>query len=244
MAVNPERVFTDPKVIKLAQAVARGDLAATEEAIRAGADVKTVGVKGFTVVHFALYSRSVPVLKALLKAGADPISRLEVNESRGEQGNTVPHYAVSQDDADPDFVAVLLDAGVSPDLEQKEGWNPLLFEACLGRNLRVIKLLAERGANMNYTDPFTGTALHLAMGHVNFKMAKLLADLGTDPRIRNQQSPKITNPRSVKRTPAEWFCAVGNHDLRITPELLQDFEEVKKSFAKYGVEIPCELNDK
>ena len=108
--VTPEQVFADPKAIALAKAVADGNPADVRRMLTSRVDVKTKGRKGLTVTHFALYAKqnAPEVLRLILRAGADPVSTLE-------DGNDFPHYAAARDHADPDFIAVLLDHGVSPD---------------------------------------------------------------------------------------------------------------------------------
>ena len=198
------KVFTTPQVIALAEAVQAGDTAQITSLIRAGADIRAVGAQGLTITHFALLARrdAPKIMVLVLKAGADPISVLS-------DGNTVPIYAVQRDDADPEVVKVLLDHGIGVN------WHPpkepfdrtsLLLEAVAGHNLPVVKLLIQRGADVNWSDGFGGTALHSALLGAQFDIAALLVDSGTDLALLNNTSPLIKNPNLKKETALQVLC--------------------------------------
>ena len=232
--VNPERVFSDPHVVALAGAVAKGDVETVRQLLASGVDARARGASGMTLPHFALYARAngPAVLKLLLHAGADPISRLE-------DKNDVPHYAAARDDADPAFLAVLLDAGVSPSLVGGDRENSLLNAAVSGRNEAVVKLLLARGADVNYNHPFVGTALHTAVTIADYRVAALLLNHGANPHLRDNQSPLVE--KSIPRnTPAEIYCLYqSGHHRYATPQQLAEFQEMKEAFARRGVILPC-----
>jgi ankyrin repeat protein len=232
--VDPQQVFSDPKVIALARAAAAGKSAEVEGLLHGGVNVKTVGQKGFTVTHFALLAKeNAPgILRLLLKAGADPISRLE-------DGYDVPYYAAARDNADPAVVAALLDAGVSPSQLvgiQHVSW---LQAAIGGHNGPVIHLLLDRGADVNFNHPFDGSALHTAMLLPDYDVVVLLLDHGANPHLRNNQAPEI-GADVPRRTPAEFYCRFqSGKRIHPTPQQLAGFEAMKQAFAKRGVIIPC-----
>jgi ankyrin repeat protein len=234
--VAPQQVFTDARVVSLAQAVADGNVDATNRALASGADVKAKGKKGFTVTHFALYAKGhgPAVLKALLAAGADPVSRLD-------DGSDVPHYAAARDEADPLFVQVLLDAGVSPNLIGGAEDNSLLHASVAGRNPAVTRLLIARGADVNYNHPFVGTALHTALTIPDYRLAALLLESGANPNLRSGVHPSIA--RDVPRlTPAEEYCRFQSGKRKHpSSQQVADFETMKQAFARRGVVFPCPL---
>src|SRR5690349_7829636 len=57
VGVPPEKVFEEEKVIALARAVADGKRTEVQAYLASGVQVKMVGKKGFTVTHFALYTK-------------------------------------------------------------------------------------------------------------------------------------------------------------------------------------------
>jgi len=240
--ITTDKVFADPQVAQLAQAAQDGDLARIEKLIKAGAPVRFVGREGMTVTHYALRARrnAPQVMELLLKAGADPVSMLS-------NGNNVPHYAVSRDNADPEVVKVLLAHGIGPN------WFPpssgryqkmsMLQEATMGKNLPVIKLLVERGANINYVHPFSGSALHFALDGTDFYIPAYLVDAGIDLKLLDSTSPEIKNPRAIKQTAIEKFCQFqgGKRGDDPLPEIAAGWRVFTAALAKRGVTMPCGL---
>ena len=240
--ITTDKVFDDPRVAQLANAAQDGDLDRIQQLIKAGAPVRFVGREGLTVTHYALRARrnAPQVMELLLKAGADPVSMLS-------NGNNVPHYAVSRDNADPEVVKVLLAHGISPN------WFPppsgryqkmsMLQEAIMGRNLPVIKLLVERGADINYVHPISGSALHYALDGTDFYIPAYLIDAGIDLKLLDGTSPEIKNPRAVRRTAIEKFCHFdgGRRGDDPLPEIADGWRLFTAALARRGVTMPCGL---
>lgn len=236
-----ERSFQDPATIDLANALWAGKPSRVRELLNQGGDVKAVGKQGMTLTHFALLAeKNAPeIMKTILEAGADPISRLA-------DGNSVPRKAVQRDHADPRVVEILLDHGVSPN------WFPTLgpyseaslLEAAIGGNNReVVKLLIARGANLNYVNPFQGSALHSALNGLRLAIAADLVEAGIDLTLRSHTSPLIENPRIVPRTALEEFCLHegGRRSTNPLPEVAQGWRLLTEALRKRGVEMPCGL---
>lgn len=239
--VTTDKVFADPRVAQLANAAQDGDLAQIEKLIKAGAPVKFVGQQGMTVTHYALRARrnAPQVMERLLKAGAEPVSMLS-------NGNNVPHYAVSRDNADPEVVKVLMAHGIGPNWFPSTGVYhdlSMLQAAVMGHNLPVIKLLVERGADLNYVDPFSGSALHYALNGTDFYRAAYLVEAGIDLKLLDSTSPEIKNPRVVRRTAIEKFCHFdgGKRGDDPLPEIADGWRLFTAALAKRGVTMPCGL---
>lgn len=239
--VTTDKVFSDPRVAQLANAAQDGDLARIQQLIKTGAPVKFVGQEGMTVTHYALRARrnAPQVMELLLKAGADPVSMLS-------DGNNVPHYAVSRDNADPEVVKVLMVHGIGPNWFPKTGVYhdlSMLQAAVMGHNLPIIKLLVERGADLNYVDPFSGSALHYALNGTDFYMAAYLVEAGIDLKLLDSTSPAIKNPRTVRRTAIEKFCHFdgGKRGDDPLPEAADGWRLFTAALAKRGVTMPCGL---
>ena len=240
--ITTDKVFADPQLAQLASAAQDGDLARIQQLIQAGAPVKSVGDEGMTVTHYALRARrnAPQVMELLLKAGADPVSLLS-------NGKTVPHYAVSRNNADPEVVKVLLAHGIGPN------WFPppsgryqkmsLVQEAIMGHNLPVIRLLVERGADINYVHPFSGSALHLALDGTDFYMAAYLVDAGINLKLLDSTAPEIKNPRAIKQTAIEKFCYFqgGRRGDDPLPEIAAGWRVFTAALARRGVTMPCGL---
>jgi ankyrin repeat protein len=240
--ITTDKVFADPQVAQLANAAQDGDLERIQQLIKAGARVKFVGREGMTVTHYALRARrhAPQVMELLLKAGADPVSMLS-------NGNNVPHYAVSRDNADPEVVKVLLAHGIGPN------WFPppngryqkmsMLQEAIMGSNLPVVRLLVERGADINYVHPISGSALHYALDGNDFYIPAYLVEAGIDLKLLDGTAPEITNPHAVRRTAIEKFCHFdgGVRGRDPLPETADGWRVFTAALARRGVKMPCGL---
>ncbi len=239
--ITTDQVFADPQVAQLANAAQDGDLERIQQLIKAGARVRFVGREGMTVTHYALRARrhAPQVMELLLKAGADPVSMLS-NEK------TVPHYAVARDNADPEVVKVLLAHGIGPNWFPPSGVyhdRSLLQAAIMGRNLPVVRRLVERGANINYVHPISGSALHYALDGNDFYIPAYLVEAGIDLKLLDGTAPEITNPRAVRRTAIEKFCHFdggvrGDDPL---PEIADGWRVFTAALARRGVKMPCGL---
>ena len=240
--ITTDKVFADPQVAQLANAAQDGDLERIRQLMAAGARVKFVGREGMTVMHYALRARrnAPQVMELLLKAGADPVSMLS-------NGNNVPHYAVSRDNADPEVVKVLLAHGIGanwfPPPSQRYQKTSLLQEAIMGRNLPVVKLLVDRGADLNYVHPISGSALHYALDGTDFYIPAYLVEAGIDLKLIDGTAPEITSPRAIRRTAIEKFCHFegGVRGRDPLPEIAAGWRVFTAALARRGVKMPCGL---
>ena len=239
--ITTAQVFADPLVAELANAARDGDLDRLGALLRSSANPGAVGQHGMTVTHYALRARknAPQVMAVLLDAGADPVSMLV-------SGDNVPHYAVSRDSADPEVVKILFAHGISPNWFPPDGVYhdlSMLQAAIMGHNLPVIKLLVERGADLNYVDPFSGSALHYALTGTDFYMAAYLVDAGIRLDLLNNTSPLIKNPRARQETAIEYFCATegGQRGQNPLPEIADGWRVFTAALARRGVRMPCGL---
>lgn len=77
-----------------------------------------------------------------------------------------------------------LDAGIMKPNEVIFGWSPLL-SAAAKKQVEVVKLLAERGANLNFKHPVTQmTAVAHATYDNNLPMLQVLLEKGADANIK------------------------------------------------------------
>jgi ankyrin repeat protein len=139
-------------VSELWEAIAEGDEQAVRRFLRERPElVEATGKFGETPLMRAasLDCRTVPVIRAILEAGAD------VNRQTRE-GYTALHYAIDvydEGDTNPEeIIAVLVTAGADLNVRQHYGWTPLLRAVVEGKGAEVRALLAA-GANPNETMP-------------------------------------------------------------------------------------------
>lgn len=158
--------------------------------IEAGADVNAVTSKGETALSYAVSSRNLEAVKALLAAGADSefktaSGRTMIELARGNQAITALLFdakksftaedlknALSERNTDIKQVRKMLDFGLKPD-------DDLMYLAVCKGDVQILEAFLEAGGNANaqyksvpiifYTD-YRG----------NISCAKLLVDYGAD----------------------------------------------------------------
>jgi ankyrin repeat protein len=181
-------------VTALSLAVEQGDLDTINTLIAAGADVNHALPEGETILMTAARTGNVDVIKALVKRDA----RVETKD--GFYGETALHWATQEDHAGA--VAALLDAGAdvngrtaSAQFARRNAgltrlslgeWTPLMYAARQGA-MDAAKVLLDRDANVNLTDPDGTTALVIAIINYHYDFAAMLLDRGADPNIADKE---------------------------------------------------------
>ena len=165
---------------ELAEAIRRNDTTAVAKLVKT-VDVNDTGLSGMTFLLIAMRQlEDTPdqqtVLRLLLDAGAKP------NESAQYE---FPLSVALQLDAKtgPAPLTMLLDAGADPNLADSFG-TPLYFLA-VGKSssLETLKLLLDRGANINAVARNGHTILFEAANTRNWEAALLLLERGADWKL-------------------------------------------------------------
>jgi ankyrin repeat protein len=76
-----------------------------------------------------------------------------------------------------------IDRGVDINQPTTMGWTPL--HQAIGGDIKVTKLLIEKGANVNAVDVYNNTPLYYAITDKNENDVKLLLEAGADIHVRN-----------------------------------------------------------
>jgi ankyrin repeat protein len=144
---------------------------------------------------------SLDFVREIVKRGAKVNFRLPENapkqpaswSSVGSPGATP--FLFAADRVDLPLMRLLLELGADPLLPNFNGTTPLMAAAGVGTNepqeeagdeseaVEAVKLLLDRGADVNTVDKNGDTAMHGAAFNISPLVVKLLAERGADPHI-------------------------------------------------------------
>jgi ankyrin repeat protein len=123
-------------------------------------------------------------------------NRPEYLEIRDNRGYTPLHIAVSNNQVE--VARYLLDIGASVDSLDKENKTPLMIASSqYYPSMAMMRLLVNRGADVNRQDRNGNTALHLAVGSAATQQIPFLLACGANPLLKNDDGfePHKQNPR-------------------------------------------------
>jgi hypothetical protein len=176
--------FRPASLADLESAVLRNDVygvrrAAAAAGLRGRQD--GAGVLLLSLARVAKSPEQLPVLEALLNAGADP---------NGGYGAKPLEDAIRRAGG-PKTVELLLAAGADPNLRNPIG-DPIFFAATDSRvDVEVLRMLIDRGATVNIRSQSGDTALRRAVTARNWKAAQLLLDRGALPQNRSEEREQV-----------------------------------------------------
>jgi ankyrin repeat protein len=215
----------------LHQAAQSGKVEIVEDLIGAGALVAVADLKGLTPLHIAASLGHAGVVQSLIRHGSQ-LDRLDGDEL------TPLHRAVHKTHAE--VVQVLLSAGANPDVVGQKGFTPLLLAVAYAppglvqrtrfsldergmsgssvtvytpvsaSTVRITRLLAADGADLNAADAAGQTALHWAVRQRSLELESLLLELGADRDKRDQDGrTPLDLVRAIAQTGTEEEPLVG-----------------------------------
>ncbi|UAY97623.1 ankyrin repeat domain-containing protein [Dickeya dadantii] len=163
-----------PPMVALLQTIRKGDEAEARRQLAQGLNLNIQGKEGITPLLWLIYeTQDKNAVRLALKLGADP------NYKDGSGDSVVNRVSGV---CDPDWLRIVLDAGGNPNaigrLEQ-----PALFSAIGEDRWADIKLLVERGADINLKDSLDRNSV-LYAGYLNkYEIAYWLIEKGADITI-------------------------------------------------------------
>ncbi len=185
----------------LFEAVRAGDHAAVRSLIKTGAGVNARDDEGNTPLIAAALNADVAVLKLLIEAGA------EVNATNQAGASALLRAAAFEDKA-----RLLVTAGADFKARSQLGNGVLILAARKPGNSGTVKLLLDRGVEVNATNGFGGTALMAAVAAEDTQSVRLLLDQGADVNA----GPKMNDQGFLfggGRSPLMWAAFRGNEEL-------------------------------
>ncbi len=180
-------------VTPLALAATNGNAGIVDALLDAGADANSASPEGATALMTAARTGSLAAVKTLLDHGAG------VNSREQWFGETALMWAAAEDH--PDVVQLLIDSGAELDARSvplefarfrfnlatmvntvlpRGNLTPLMFAARQG-SLASARVLVDRGAALNLTDPDGTTAMVTAIINGHYDVAALLVQRAADP---------------------------------------------------------------
>ncbi len=215
-----------------------GNVERVADLLKQGANPNAKNEFGVSALHLALRNGKTKLIRLLIKSGA------KVNV-KDRSGVTPLVNAAGSNRADA--VKVLLDAGAEPSpdalgmacitgnvdaarllLERRIAPDAGLLSAAQNRHVELVKLLLNKGANVNYRSKSSNTALHVAALQGGPDTVRLLLKKGADPNLTNKNN----------ETPLH-LAIVGDGDIEVIKLLLA--AGAKTNIADQEVATPVRL---
>uniref|UniRef100_A0A182P459 ANK_REP_REGION domain-containing protein n=1 Tax=Anopheles epiroticus TaxID=199890 RepID=A0A182P459_9DIPT len=169
-----------------------------------GAHTDQIDSNGCTALHYAVTLGHADATSLLLKLDADP-------NRQDRKGRTPAHCGCAK--GQMETVKILHTKKGNLWLRNAKGDLPVHDAACSGRRQLVQWLIQMKPKHINTTSNDGRTLLHIAAGHDNVDMCKLLLELGADVNLLYRPSSK-----GAPLTPLDYALAKG---YRSTAKYLQ-----------------------
>lgn len=163
-----------------------GKVEAVKAAIEKEIDINAIGSNGQTALMYAANYVRIPVVQALIDAGAD-LDILSEEDGLGEGKTALMHVAESffATGKRAEVVKLLVEAGANINLKGKDGRTALMLAAMAGY-ADSIQALIEAGADLDAKDDNGNTAMMLAEGGRHPKIVRLLKQTGASEEGMNE----------------------------------------------------------
>lgn len=225
--LNPEDYFSGQQLV-LAQAIESGKIDEVKKHLT-GTDLNKPGQRDMTLLFWALmntlYDKKtqprLQIVTELIKAGADPL------QPRPNGKSSPAEFVLMADSGE--WIKAMLDGGLSPNAKDYVFDKPIIFQSIEAKNTETLKVMLDRGGNINITDSLGNTLLIDAFDFHSYDHVFLLLERGADPDIR-----------------ADNGWTLGNQLQRFLEKAKKDSDEykdliaIKESLIRHGGKWPPE----
>jgi ankyrin repeat protein len=195
---KPENHFSG-KELQVAQAIARNDRKEIKELMKKyKIDVNFVGQTGYSFLLYAVKIQRKKAMEALLELGADPDLECNVLLPPRFRGQTpyeikYPIYTATYY-SDLSYLKILLKYKANPNIhatvEKSSPLHNTIINAKEDKNMEILQLLLDNGADINIQNAFLQTPLHKAailsgLGNC-YEIFLYLLERGADPNIPDE----------------------------------------------------------
>ncbi|MDO5623872.1 MAG: ankyrin repeat domain-containing protein, partial [Pseudomonadota bacterium] len=174
-SVKPASHYFSGPTLAAARGIERDDLAPL--AALSATELAAPGREQMSLMWWALMRHKPAAVRELVARGVDPDSQIVEG-----MGSALFHAFVQQD---PVYLQAMLDGGLSPDHQGKDQL-PMLKRALLEGHPAHLRLLIERGANVNVRDSLGATALDTAINQRNTEAIVLFVAHGVDLDVKHE----------------------------------------------------------
>ena len=179
---EPQEYFPASPALDVAQAIRRDDVPGLERVLaqHPGLDLNQAGRQGVTFLFWAYAHHSSKMLRALAAHGADVNRPLLLPNEKG--GTDTTHLLnIATEGPEDQLLVTLLDLKADPNVVD-ERKVPALQNAIYINNYSRMKLLLDRGANIDAPNSSGATAVVVLARLNNFEMVHYLLERGADWR--------------------------------------------------------------
>lgn len=221
---SAKKIFSDPRQLRLAEAVEQGDPKAIAETIRLGADIDAPGRAGIRMLMWAMLAGNVDGFNALLDRDANLMARhFNPDTMRpGQKANTIAeHVCVFPDKR---FLEAMLAKEFDPNrVVDHDANETMLFYAVFKHDLEAVSRLIDAGAKVNFKNSYEETPLVYAVSVRDYRIAAYLYARGGDPIAKSQSGFNVID--KLKRYGSRGF----------TPDQRPYFEEFITALESRGL---------
>ena len=168
-------------VEKLIDAAMDGNLTQVQQLIDDGVDINTIAACNRTALSLAIQGGHIPVIQALLDAGADPNLPDETDDGLAAGSPLMQAASTFFATNRGDMVRLLIQRGANLNQQDAEGQTALMH-ALEYSDIDVIETLIKAGADIDLQDDEGNTALMMVELSKSTKLVKLLKQAGASQK--------------------------------------------------------------